>query len=421
MEYKQAINDRRGLITLSVFISNLIGFLLCCLAILPPFVSGAVPFDMEGVAPVMWNLGIPIMVNSYLWCYWVIISGLLVGYFCFLNVPILIKIMACYIYISCFVSSAPYISFNAMLVLIPCFYLFLLIRNKVDKEVIFRWLTALFWFELIMSIFQYFGKDTLINFNRPQRVFLGTVMQTMRTGSLFAILAPFLILKNKWYIIPLIICAFLTFSSAFALALFAGIFVYLFLVKKDPNYFPNRFQVFFFKYKKLVLFSVVILAIIHSLINYDSFGVAFSVGRIPVWKKIVGTGLGAQYTAGKVTYHEGLKQGIYHFFVGRGLNMFSYLYPVLIKDANPFAQCHNDWLEIWWTLGMIGLSLLLAYIILLIRKLYRDKKILWIAGLVIIGINMFFAFPLYMPPQTPLLLLTYLALCQKEIPDASRV
>jgi len=44
-----------------------------------------------------------------------------------------------------------------------------------------------------------------------------------------------------------------------------------------------------------------------------------------------------------------------------------------------------------------------------------------VIGLIMIGINMCFAFPLYMPPQTPLMILAFLALCEQTIKESNYV
>jgi len=298
-----------------------------------------------------------------------------------------------------FLSAAPYIAFNAMLLVVPAIYLYLLVKHKADKEIIINWCVAIFWFEVAMAIFQFFGKDTLINFDRPQKVFLGTVMQHMRSGSLFAILAPFLLLKNRLYIIPLVIVAFLVYSSSLALALATGAFVYFLLSK--------------IKYKKWIILACLVFAIGHSVYNHTSFEVAFTCGRIPRWTQIINTGLGGVYHTGVVSFPN-VNAGIINSLKGFGLNHFNYLFPVLVDDPNPFAQVHNDWLQIWWEIGFIGLFISIFYYLSMLWKLYFNKKNIWIAGMTIIAVNMFFAFPLYQLPQLPLIILTYFALCERE-------
>lgn len=382
------------------FISNLVGMLLGALAILPPFCDDIRLFNIKYAQHSSWGIEIPVVVNSFAWVYAVIFIGLLISYFWFCDINLTVKLFSSYVYLTCFFSAAPYISFNAMLLLVPAFYMYLLVKKLVDKDIIINWIVALFWFEVAIGILQFFGRDVLMNFNRPQSIFLGTIMQHMRYGSLFAILTPFLLLKSRWYIIPLIVCAFLTYSSSFALALFAGIFVYICLTK--------------IKYKVLVLSAIIILSVGHSFYNHGSFQTATSIGRIPVWKRIVWTGAGAHFSASKISAIESPIDSTIHIFKGRGLNHFTYLYPVMVEDANPFAQCHNDWLQIWWELGLIGLLLCYVYCSGIIKRLYHRKDHIWIVGLVVIMVNMFFAFPVYMPPQTPLILLCFLALCEAQ-------
>jgi len=321
--------------------SHILGFILCGLAILPPFCNEATGLQIAGTNLSSWHLSLMLTVNSFHWVYFTLLTGLLAIYLCHLRVDPLVKIFGAYMYAVAYLSKAPYISFNALLFIIPAIYLFVLIRNFGDKKILINWVVSLFWFEILVCVIQLMGRDTLINFNRPQKIFLGTVMQHMRTGSLFAIMSPFLLLRSKLYIAPLVFVAFLVYSSSFALSLAVGVFIY-FLLADIPKVF-----------KRLGLTLIIAFAIGHSLYNITSFRVAFTCGRIPVWGKIFMTGLGATYTGGIITF-ENLKDGLIRSLTGHGLNLFPYLYPALIKDANPFAQCHNDWLQLFWELGWLS-------------------------------------------------------------------
>ena len=111
-------------------ISHIIGLLLGALAILPAFSDDIKVFDIQGAVYSTWSLEIPVMVNSFLWVYCVIFIGLLCAFLWNCKIHVLIKLMASWIYISCFFSSAPYISFNAALLVIPAIYLFMLIKME---------------------------------------------------------------------------------------------------------------------------------------------------------------------------------------------------------------------------------------------------------------------------------------------------
>lgn len=391
---------------ISHVISHVIGIGLCCLALLPPFNDQIKVFNIENAVYSTWQLDIPVVVNSFGWTYAVIIAGLLCTYLWFCHIRFTLKLLLSYLYLMCFFSAAPYLSFNVMLLVVPAIYLFILIKNFVDKEIIINWIVALFWCEVCLSVLQLFGKDKLLNFDRPQPTFLGTIMQHMRSGSLFAIFAPFLLLKNKLYIIPLLILAFVMKCSNFALALLGGGFVYILL--SDMR-----------KARKLTLIgSALLLGIAHSIYNIGSFQTAFTIGRIPVWGRIFNTGIGGVYHQGVLQFNN-FWPGIAQSLKGWGLNLFYCLYPVLVEDANPFAQAHFDWLQFMFEVGFIGLGLILCYAVLLAKKLYSQKRILWICGLAIIGVNMCFAFPVYQLPQTPLIILTFLALCEQNKEDTN--
>jgi len=349
------------------------------------------------VAPPL-NYNIPTMFNSFGWLYIVVASGLF-GMFLFSrDLPVLLKVLSGYLWLSCFFSSAPYLSFNAYILVVASLYFFLGAKHA-DKKIILNMVTAAFWLQVFIVSTQLLGKDTLLNFTRQgQPVFFGTILQYMRFSSLLAIMAPLLILKSKWYIIPVIVMAVLSHSSAFGLAVIAGIAVYVFL-----------------KYKRYRL-AVVLIGFFGSigyvLWDITSFRTAMTCGRIPVWGDVIKSWV-MDTSKGPVVHLSG-PIDIKSIFFGRGMDTFLPLFPIMKHDPNPFPQAHNMYLQWLWEIGTVGASILLGYCGQVVYRLYRRKEFVYIAGLVIIGVNCLFAFPDRMT-QTALMMLCFLAMCEKKI------
>lgn len=236
--------------------------------------------------------------------------------------------------------------------------------------------------------------------------FFGTVFQQMRLGSLFAILSPFLLVRSKWYIIPLLIAAAVISVSGFALALLGCIAIYAFLT------FP--------KYRLrgcIVLAVVTTLYVIHDW--NESFRVSIIEGRLPIWLVIIKSWMldTMNHPLGQPDIF-GISQtgpfDLKRFLFGHGLDTFLPLFPLYKHDPNPFPQAHNSWLQLGWETGLIGLTLFTAYCISLLYRLYKRGLYLEFSSLWILGVNMFFHFPDRMT-QTIWWMVAYLAYCEQRI------
>jgi O-antigen ligase len=342
-----------------------------------------------GLAAIYPPLGceIPMMVNSFLWVYLVLIAGVF-GLFLWhiRGIPFSLKVASSYLLEVAFFSTVPYISFNAYIVFSLGLLMYALCVNGCNYKTISKVVQAVFWVQCILLIAQLCGRDTLLNFDRQEQVFLGTVMQYMRCGSLLAILAPFLLVSNRWYILPVLVLVILSESSSFALAIFAGVFVYVALKAK----------------KKKVVFAAIlgISALSAGYLWYDwgSVETAFSCGRFPVWGQI-------------------LRTGMERFWFGWGMGTFSTMFPIVLGETNPFQQAHNSFLQLFWETGIAGFAVFGLYISgLVVRLLRRGKRAIYLAGLACIGTNMVFAFPERMIP-TCVLMVAYLAMCERSLRD----
>jgi hypothetical protein len=348
-------------------ISYIVSFLLAGLAFYP-----AMPFQIPA--------SIIVTVNSFVCLYVIMFSGFVGFTLLTTKLPLSLKILAVYLWVVSFFSAAPYLSFNCYILIVLMYLLFMFIQ-KCRLDILLNVLQMVFWYQMAWGFVQLFGKDVLINFHRPQPVFLGTILQIMRFGSLLAILAPFLILKNKWYIIPLAIVGIIIHKASFGLAILGGTFVYLMLRQK--------------KHRLWIALSMIALIVMFTFYTWESWRAALLFGRFPWWHRIIDTMMPRIWT-------------------GWGMGTFTNLFGVLLNDPGAFAQAHSDHLQTTWEVGLIGYGLIMAYAISLIRKLYQIKSYLLIAGLVCIAINMAGAFPCRMS-QSVLLIIAFLGICQQTV------
>jgi len=365
------------------------------------------------VAPCI-DYTIPMMVNSFHWVYLVVASGLFAFYLLTQKLHLALKILLVYtLIVGCFFSQVPYFGFNAFLLLVVAYYAFFLFQ-KCNFKIILDMMVAVFWLEMCIASFRMMGMDTLMNLGKEEYpVFFGTIFQHMRFASLLCILAPFLLVKSKWYIIPISAAVALTASSGFALAVVAGVVTYLALdyFHRIPAGTERSLLKVIYLWTMLFVFAFAAFAI---YINRASWEIAFKEGRIPVWIVCIKSWMFD--TKGPMGPPDifGISQtgpfDLKCFLFGHGLDTFYPLFPIFKHDPNPFPQAHCSYIQLAWELGLTGFTLFMAYLVGLFKKLYEKKEWILISGLVIIGVNALTAFPERMT-QTMGLMVCFFAFC----------
>jgi hypothetical protein len=362
-------------------LSYVLGFGVALLAVAPPL-----------------NYSIPVLVNSFWWLYGFIVFGLLAMYLLSTKLPDLLKVFMVYLFVSCFFGMAPYVSFNAFILAVAAAYCYLGFIES-DYKIVIDMATAAFFVQVLMSIMQLLGHDKLMNFDRGDAVFFGTVMQYMRFGTLLAIMTPLLVYRNKLFLVPILIMAVISQSSGFGLAVIAGIIAWALMTMKE-----NRI---------VVILIGLSLTALYCVWDSGSISIAFTCGRVKVWEDIVRTWLmNTSHTNPDGSWVMPLAGPIdwKSIFVGRGLDTFMPLFPIFKHDANPFGQAHNCHLQLLWETGVVGYGILAAYFVNLVRRVWSQPIL--VAGLVCMAVNMFFSFPTR-ETQTMLMMLAFMALCEQ--------
>ncbi len=361
----------------------------------------AIPLVILALIP-PWNLKISTEVNSLFWLWMVLASGFLAFTFLLTKANVWIKLIIIYSFLNCFFSAAPYLSFSLYTSVILCGFYYVLCRKVESFEPVMQAVQSVFFVITLLIIVQCFGKDTLLNFNRPEPVVLGTIGNKMILGTFVTCLAPFLICYKKLNIIPVVLIAFISGSAGMVLSLaMGGIFYVLCRVKK--------------KLVAIVLVCI-LLGSVAFYARHDNVVSSFGTNRRKIWKRT-------------------LELTMKHPFFGYGISTFRVIFPVLSGDIPtgitplweyektsgtwvPWRRAHNCWNQINFELGHIGFVLFLGLIGYLIWRFIKSPKtilvILAMSGLVVIGTNMTVHFPTRLP-QTVLIIMCYLAFCERTM------
>lgn len=363
----------------------------------------AISIGLLAVAPPI-NYDIPLLANSFYWLYMVIVAGLLGFFLIYQDIHVSLKVLAVYLFGVSFLSQAPAESFNAYILLVATVYFFLLCK-QCDYEIILNMVQAVFWIEILIAMIQHLGFDRLMMFNNPDKtIYFGTVFQQMRLASLFAVMSPFLLLKSRWYIIPIAITCILFKTLGYTFAVAGGVLIYSWFEFKE--------------YRRWIFLVTFLFCAVCAVRSWTHIYVEIVEGRIPIWGVVIKTwcfDTSKNFHGYGSPLNPAVQTGPFDFqrFVfGHGMDTFMPLFPVYKYDPNPFPNPHNDFLKIAWEIGLIGLSGFLFYCGWLFRRVFKRKEFILLAGLVIIAVNMFFAFPGCMT-QTVLLMVAFAALCDR--------
>lgn len=344
------------------------------------------------VAPPL-DYSIPVVVNSFWWLYAVVVAGFLGAYLLFTKLPNALKVLVAYLFVGSFWSMAPYVSFNAFILVVAVSYCYLGFLQS-DYKIVIDMVAAAFFVQIVFGVMQLLGHDRLMNFDRGDAVFFGTVHQYMRFASLLAIMTPLLVYRNKLFLAPILVMAVISQSSGFGLAVVAGITTWA-LMRMRGN-------------RGVVVLVGLSLAALYCVWDHGSITIAFTCGRIPVWGDIVRTWVMDTSAKFVLPLHGPIDWK--SIIIGRGLDTFMPLFPVFKHDPNPFGQAHNCHLQLLWETGIVGYGILAAYFIGLVKRVW-SRPIL-VSGLACMAVNMFLSFPTRLT-QCMLMMIAFLALCEQ--------
>lgn len=331
-----------------------------------------------------WDFNVTMtLIHPLLWLWLIFISGFLCFAFMHQQVSAWLKLLVIWAFVSCFLSSAPFISFTLYFSMIACAYFYALCKRIENWDLVFKSMQAIFFVVCTLLILQGIGKDSLLNFNMSTPGVVGTIGNRMTSSSFVCSLAPFLIFNPiNW--IPLTLVAWISYSSGAILALGMGTLVIIWCTTKRARVW--------------LISAIIAIPIFFALYTGDIDTFKGKAGRRQVWAKTV-----------ELTIKRPL---------GYGIGTYKTLFPVMcgkeIISQQPSGQrwttAHNDFLQIAFELGWPGCLLILGWIVSIVLKIKDPVKL---AGLMILAGTMSVHFPLR-TIQAPLLILAFLAFCERD-------
>lgn len=215
-------------------------------------------------------------------------------------------------------------------------------------------LSAMFYvglFQAVYVISQTAGFDQFF-LSKPREI-IGSVGFPERTGflgqptlvaSFIAMCIPIgIYLKKYYFTLTLIIAILLTHSTMAIGAVFVGLISYISL--RNPT-----------RAVPIIAVSGIIgfVGILSGIIKF------FDNGRFVAWKSII-----SDMANTTIKGYNGSDFSIF----GHGLGSFTYLSTAF--DAQRFAQAHNDYLEIFYCCGIVGIFFFLTAMVFLIKQIYQ--------------------------------------------------
>jgi len=348
---------------------KIFAFLIC----LPVLFMSAIP---------RMDFSVPIMANSNLWFWLVVLSGILGFLFIFTQARLSLKLLLIYLYINCFMSKAPYLSFTSYIAVVACFYYYVLCLKLKDRTWVFRVCQSIFFVNILLLVMQLLGYDKLMNFGQDSITYFGVIGNPMQLVSFLIILTAILLPYHKLNVFLLGIISVLAVEIIGVLAAFTALF---FLVRKS---FRAKF-----------ILSVILLGFSTGYILLNNTWHNFFYSRFPVWI-------------------DTLTLASDHPYFGWGIGVYQKVFPALSTGMynleGVWVAAHNIFLHLYAEIGSIGLFFFLLFIVVLFHDLIMRKKHLFICGMVMIFLNVSVYFPDRRIQCVPLLIL-FLAMCEREV------
>ena len=275
-------------------------------------------------------LDINVRVNHF-WIWLVVASIFFSIYFSVFKTNLFLKIFLFVAALNIFFSQTPFISQFAFVEIVLCAYIYLACSRIRDWRPVFNTLWCVLVVECILLFSQIIYKDSLLNFGLKQNICALSVGNPMQARSFFLILSAILIQDRRIKVNV------------------RWIFICL---------IPLTIWYFFF----------------HNVYN------SFPQIRWPIWKHT-------------------LKLSLAHPFMGWGLGSYKIIFPVLLnpickaisKEQGLFYNAHNFWLQLFFETGLIGVSVISGFMVILLWKCLKNGRM--ILAFVLINYSLTVHFP----------------------------
>lgn len=363
-----------------------------------PYIA-LIPLTLLALTP-PWMLKLDCEINGLTYLWTVFISGFLAFMFLYFKVNTWLKLLVLWLFVNCFISRAPYMSFAMYWSVIACVYYYVLCRQIEDFTPVKKVIQSVFFLMAFLIIMQRLGLDTLLNFNDKTPVILGTIGNYMILGSFICVLMPFVMRVSWLNWIPMALIAFISGSTGAVLSVCAGLSVIL-----------------WYRAKRLCIGLIIALLCIIGVFAYktgDFNASTLKAGRFPVWKRTVeliakcpqGHGIGT-YKLIFPTMSQDLESS-------KGARNVEWEYENTKGHGLAWRRAHNSWLQFPFEIGILGFLLFLGWIMSVVIKVIKNKEHLKLAGLVILGTNLLVHFPDRFAPAVPIMIM-FMAFCEKGV------
>lgn len=298
------------------------------------------------------SLGFHLDLHSYpIWVFLVVLSGA-AGFFLLLQpVNLFVKLIAIGGFINCFFSLGFMDSATSYISLIGSCYFYWACTKIKDWDFIFKILLTVVMINCFFMVVQLMGRDSLLNFGQGKNTLcFGVTGSRMCLESLLIICSAVLIQSRYRWFIALMFISGILWVA-----------LYKINAVSQEGFLHNP---------------------LHS--------------RLQIWGEVFT--LSNQYP-----------------WTGWGIGTFKVLYHAISKlHTRPWGEAHNDYLQVLFETGYIGLGLMVAFIGQLVWRIWRQAQWKLLLGLAIILADMAIHFPLR-EFQTFLIVILFLAYCNVKL------
>lgn len=209
-------------------------------------------------------------------------------------------------------------------------------------NIIFKIIANCGFFMACYVILQFFGIDPVFSVKEAPEIkvavtspsLVGTLGQPTIAGAFLVLTVPFILLLRKYLYLAVICAALLAIKSDLSIvALFASVIFYFFNGKS---------------------WHLAIAGMILGILGFIllKVGIFSDSGRFFMWQSIF----------------DDVKRV---FFTGFGVGAFSYLFSVIHNHPSSWLQAHNEYLEVLWGAGIIGLFIMIKAIFWYFKKSFK--------------------------------------------------
>ena len=346
--------------------------------------------------------------TPHTWLFIVLAACMLTFLLCLSKINVWVRLLTAWILVNTLIGQYPLQSiWYFLFVMAAAMFYLLCFHSAITVKDIVPIFPTVMLLQLLFLALQTWGVDPIFKSLTTQVVLFGAVGEPMRLCSFAVCSSGFLVLYKKWLILPVIGLTILLNSSGAFNAVMLGVILYG--VMNILKYYKGRRKVAWVTITAL-LCSISILSSMFLYLDgkFEFFNAPNE--RWAAWKKTV-----------YIANHKPIQ--------GWGLDTYKILFPINseklfkpLKAKNPewwigdkkgdwliWREAHNDWLQMYFELGLIGIFIIGGYVISCIYRFIKSEKsqtiIIIMSGMIVCGADMIGHFPMRMIRVIPVIIL----------------